>query len=423
MSAEAASVASPSEGYRRYALGLLLTVYVFNFLDRQILTILAGPISRELKLSDGELGFLTGPAFALFYTSAGIPLARWADVGVRRSIIALALLVWSGMTALSGAAQSLTHIALARLGVGLGEAGCSPPAHSLISDLFPPERRASALSTYALGVSIGGALGTLLGGWLAEWIGWRWAFVAVGVPGVALALVVRFTLREPPRAHVASRGSMLDALGFMSRRRSFVHMASGAALLAFSGYGTGAFSPVFLERVHHLSTGEVGSWLGGIALSAGALGTWLGGALADRFGRADARWYLGLPAVAALLSLPFNALYYLWPEGRMAIVLSAPASVFGIMYLGPTFAMTQSLVRPETRALASAVLLFVINAIGLGLGPLFVGLFSDALTPRLGADSIRYASLATAAVATCWAAAHYALGTRTLREELRSALA
>jgi MFS family permease len=178
---------------------------------------------------------------------------------------------------------------------------------------------------------------------------------------------------------------------------------------------------VFLERVHALSTGEVGSWLGGIALSAGALGTWLGGALSDRFGHRDARWYLGLPALAALLGLPFSALYYLWPEGRVAIVLSAPASVFGIMYLGPTFAMTQGLVRPEMRALASAVLLFAINAIGLGLGPPFVGLLSDALAPRLGVDAIRYASLATAVVATCWAAAHYALGTRTLREELRAA--
>ncbi|MBM4382472.1 MAG: MFS transporter [Deltaproteobacteria bacterium] len=420
MSAETASAASPSEGYRRYALGLLLTVYVFNFLDRQILTILNPAISRDLQLSDGALGFLAGPVFALFYTTAGIPIARWADIGVRRSIIALALFVWSAMTALSGLAQNLGHIAFARLGVGLGEAGGTPPAHSIISDLFPPERRASALSTYALGVSIGGALGLLLGGWLEEWIGWRWTFAAVGLPGIALALVVRLTLREPPRTHAASRASMLEGFTFMAKRRSFVHMASGAALLAFSGYGTGAFSAVFLERVHHLSTGEVGSWLGGIALGAGALGTWLGGALSDRFGRADARWYLGLPAIAALLSLPFSALYYLWPEGRTAIVLSAPASVFGIMYLGPTFAMTQGLVRPEMRALASAVLLFVINAIGLGLGPLFVGLLSDAITPRFGVDAIRYASLATAVVSTIWAAAHYALGTRTLREELRA---
>ena len=185
-------------------------------------------------------------------------------------LAAIALLVWSAMTALSGLAQSFTHIALARLGVGLGEAGGTPPAHSIISDLFPPERRGSALSTYALGVSIGGALGLLLGGWLEEWIGWRWTFAAVGLPGIALALVVRLTLREPPRVHAAGRGSLFAGFAFMATRRSFVHMASGAALLAFSGYGTGAFSAVFLERVHHLSTGEVGSWLGGIALGAGA---------------------------------------------------------------------------------------------------------------------------------------------------------
>jgi predicted MFS family arabinose efflux permease len=413
------AAASPENaGYRSYALGLLLTVYVFNFLDRQILTILTEPISRELKLSNSAIGFLTGPAFALFYTTAGIPIARWADVGVRRSIIALALLVWSAMTALSGLAQSFMHIALARLGVGLGEAGCSPPAHSLISDLFPPERRASALSTYALGVPLGGALGTILGGWIGEVYGWRAAFFAVGLPGIALALAVRLTLREPARAHVASRGSMGDALAFMSRRRAFVHMASGAALLAFAGYGTGAFSPIFLARVHGLSLGETGSWLGGIALVAGGLGTFLGGVLADRFGARDVRWYLRLPAFAALLSLPFTSLYYLWPDGRVALLLSAPASVFGIMYLGPTFAMTQSLVPPEMRAFASAVLLFAINAVGLGLGPQFVGLFSDALEPRFGEGAVGTASLATAIVATCWAAAHYWLGARTLREDL-----
>jgi predicted MFS family arabinose efflux permease len=410
--------APASPAYRAYALGLLVTVYVFNFIDRQILTILAGPIAAELKFSDTELGFLTGPAFALFYTFAGIPIARWADVGSRRSIIALALFVWSGMTALSGLAQSLTHIALARLGVGIGEAGGSPPAHSLISDLFPPERRASALSTYALGVPIGGALGSLLGGWLGELYGWRIAFLAVGLPGVALAALVRFTLREPPRSHAASRQSLLTALRFMLRRRAFVHMASAAALMAFAGYGTGAFTPIFLGRVHQLSLAEIGTWLGAIGLVAGGLGTFLGGALADRFGAADARGYLRVPALAALLSLPFTVLFYLWPDGHQALAFNAGASLLGIMYLGPTFAVTQSLVRPDARALAAAILLFVINAVGLGLGPLFVGALSDALAPCLGVDAIRWASLITAAGATAWAAAHFAIAARTLREDL-----
>jgi predicted MFS family arabinose efflux permease len=412
------ATAPENPAYRSYALGLLVVVYVLNFVDRQILTVLAGPIAADLHFSDSELGFLTGPAFALFYTTAGIPIARWADVGVRRSIIALALFVWSGMTAVTALAQSLTQVALARLGVGIGEAGCSPPAHSLISDLFPPERRATALAIYALGVPFGAALGTFVGGWLGQLYGWRTAFLAVGLPGIALAGLVRATLREPLRSGTPSRGSIGEALTLMLRRRAFVHMATGAALLAFSGYGIGAFMPIYLMRVHDFALGEIGTWLGAIGLVGGGLGTYLGGALSDRFGRTDARWYLGLPALAALLSIPFVSLLYLWPEVHGALLLYVPGAVLGIMYLGPTFAMTQGLVRPDMRALAAAILLFVINAIGLGLGPWFVGALSDVLEPRLGADSIRFASLGTAVVTTIWAAAHYGLGTRSLRQEL-----
>jgi predicted MFS family arabinose efflux permease len=415
---QAATSAAPTPAYRAYALGLLLSAYVLNFVDRQILTILAGPISDELGFSDTQLGFLTGPAFALFYTSAGIPIARWADVGVRRSIIALALFVWSGMTALTALAQSLTHVALARLGVGLGEAGGSPPAHSLISDLFPPERRASALSIYALGVPIGAALGTLVGGWLGQLYGWRTAFLAVGLPGIALALLVRLTLREPVRAHVASRDSVRAVLRFMLQRRAFVHMATGAAVIAFAGYGTGAFLPIFLTRVRGLTLGEAGTWLGMIGLVAGALGTFFGGALSDRLGRGDPRWYLGVPALASLLSIPSTFALYLWADAHFAFLLWLPGYVLGSMYLGPTFAMTQSLVRPEMRALAAAVLLFIINAVGLGLGPWFVGAFSDALEPRLGVDSIRWACLITSVVATLWAAAHYGIATRHVGADL-----
>jgi predicted MFS family arabinose efflux permease len=414
------AAAHESASYRAYALGLLVVVYVTNFIDRQILTILAGPIAAELRFSDSQLGFLTGPAFALFYTSAGIPIARWADVGVRRSIIAFSLFLWSGMTALSALAQNLTHIALARVGVGLGEAGCSPPAHSLIADLFPPERRASALATYALGIPFGGALGVLVGGWLGQLYGWRTALLAVGLPGVALALLVRLTLREPPRAHAASREGVGGALRFMLRRRAFVHMAAGAAILAFSGYGTGAFYPIFLMRSHGMELGEIGTWLGAIGLLAGGLGTYLGGAVSDRLGQADPRWYLGVPAIASLLSIPSGLAFYLLSDAHAALLLWVPGYVLGSMYLGPTFAMTQSLVRGEMRALAAAVLLFIINAIGLGLGPWLVGALSDALEPRLGLESMRWASLFTSLVATLWAAGHYGLATRTLSEDLRA---
>ena len=409
-----------SPGYRAYALGLLVVVYVLNFVDRQILTILAKPIADELGFSDAQLGLLTGPAFALFYTFAGIPIARWADRGVRRSIIALALLIWSGMTAVTAFAGNLSQLALARVGVGVGEAGCSPPAHSLISDLFPAERRATALAIYSLGIPIGGALGSLAGGWIGQLYGWRIAFLAVGIPGVVLALVVRFTLREPPRAVVHHRESVREVFSFMLRRRAFVHMSIGAALHAFYGYGAASFIPVFLIRVHGLALGELGTWLAAIGLTTGVLGTYLGGAISDRLAKREVRWYMRVPAIASLIGLPFSFLFYLWPEGRTALLLSIPGALLGPIYLGPTFAMTQSLVRPHMRALASAILLFIINLIGLGLGPYFVGLLSDALKPSYGVDAIRYALLGTVVVGAIWSSLHYLLAARSLEEDLRA---
>jgi predicted MFS family arabinose efflux permease len=405
-------------GYRAYALGLLVVVYVLNFVDRQILTILAKPIADELQFSDTQLGLLTGPAFALFYTFAGIPIARWADVGVRRSIIALALFIWSGMTALTAGAANLTQLALARVGVGVGEAGCSPPAHSYISDLFPLDKRATALAIYSLGIPIGGSLGSLLGGWLGQLYGWRVAFLAVGLPGVLLALVVRYTLREPPRAVVHQRESVRDVFGFMLRRRAFVHMSMGAALHAFYGYGAASFIPVFLMRVHGFELGPLGTWLAAIGLTTGVLGTYLGGAVSDRLAKAQVRWYMRVPAVASLIGIPFTFLFYLWPEGRTALLLSVPGALLGPIYLGPTFAMTQSLVRPHMRALASAILLFIINLIGLGLGPWFVGMLSDALKPSYGVDAIRYALLVTVVIGSAWSSVHYLLASRTLESDL-----
>ena len=418
MTSGATSTFTPA--YRSYALGLLVIVYVLNFVDRQILTILAKPIADELQFSDTQLGLLTGPAFALFYTFAGIPIARWADVGMRRSIIALALLVWSGMTALTAGAGSLTQLALARVGVGVGEAGCSPPAHSLISDLFPIERRATALAIYSLGIPIGGALGSLLGGWIGQLYGWRAAFLAVGLPGVLLALVVRFTLREPARAVVDGRESVRQVFAFMLRRRAFVHMSIGASLHAFTGYGAASFIPVFLMRVHGFELGPLGTWLAAIGLTTGVLGTFLGGAVSDRLAVADVRWYMRVPAIASILGLPFSFLFYLWPEGRTAILLAIPGALLGPIYLGPTFAMTQSLVRSNMRALASSILLFIINLIGLGLGPWFVGMLSDALKPSYGVDSIRYALLGTVVVGAAWSSVHYLLASRTLAEDLRA---
>jgi MFS family permease len=419
--------APPSPAYRRYALGLLLVVYVSSFIDRQILTILAEAIRLELGLSDTELGFLGGFAFAFFYALAGIPIARWADRGVRRSIIALGLLVWSGMTALTGFARSFGELALARVGVGLGEAACSPPAHSLLSDYFPPERRGTAFSIYALGIPIGGAIGTFAGGWIKEAFDWRTAFFVVGLPGVALAAVVRLTLREPPRGlsepapaapSALRRESTGEVLRFMLRLRSFRHLSLAAALHAFYGYGAAFFLPVFMIRVHRMSEGELGTYLALIALFAGGAGTFLGGWLGDRLAPRDQRWYMWLPGAATVLYLPFAAGLYLSRDGHTALLFAVPASVVGAMWLGPTFAMTQGLASPHMRALVSAILLFIINLVGLGFGPQVVGMLSDALRPSFGVESLRPALFWVVQVGAVWSALHYALAARTLRADL-----
>jgi len=417
--------AEVAEGYRRYVLGVLLLVYVLNFIDRQILTILTEDIRKEMALNDTVIGLLTGSAFALFYTFMGIPIARWADTGTRRSIVSLALLVWSGMTALTGLAQSFGQLAVARIGVGIGEAGCSPPAHSMLSDLYPPARRGTALAVYSLGIPIGGGLGALLGGYLGQAYGWRNAFFIVGIPGVLMALLVRGTVAEPLREKLASartdaRESISEVLRFMGKLPSFRHMAAGASLHALYGYGAANWVPAFLIRVHHMSKPSVGLWIGATTLSVGVLGTFLGGFITDRVAKHDATWYLRVPAIASGMAIPFAIFFYLWPTTETALLMSVPGVLLGGVYLGPTFAMTQTLVRPQMRALASSILLFIINLIGLGLGPLLVGRVSDLLRPSYGDESLRYALLIVVVAGTAWATLQYLLAARTLARDLEA---
>lgn len=408
--------------YARYALGLLLGVYIFNFIDRQILSILLENIRAEIPLSDTQLGFLGGIAFALFYTVAGIPIARWADRGSRRDIIALSVLVWSLMTAFTGYAKSFAMLLVARIGVGVGEAGCSPPSHSLISDYFPPERRGTALSIYALGIPLGSALGTFIGGWVGALFGWRMAFVAVGLPGVLIALLVRLTLREPLRGQseslvVGDGESTWEVLRFMARLRSFWHLAWAGALHAFVGYGALYFVPSFFARVHGMGLEERASWLSALGLI-GAVGTYLGGWLSDRLGPKDLRWYMWVPGLATLAGVPIGLGYYLVPDAYVALAIGVLSAIAGPMYLGPTFAMTQTLVKPHMRAMASAILLFILNLVGLGVGPWFVGLISDLLRPEYGAESIRYALVFVVTIGNAWSAVHYLIAARTLRADL-----
>ena len=357
----------------------------------------------------------------------GIPIARWADSGKRTRIIALAILVWSGMTALTGLARNFAQLAIARIGVGVGEAGCSPPAHSLISDYFPASRRATALAIYALGIPIGSGIGSLTGGWINEWFDWRTAFIVVGLPGIALAVLVRFTLPEPVRGvyddlatRAATRRPVREVLRFIWGLRSFRHMSLAAALHAFYAYGVGAFIAAFFMRSHGMQSGELGTWLAVLGCTGGVLGTYMGGYLSDRLSVRDLRWQMWVPAIATAIAMPFAFLVYLWPDGRTALMFSMVPTILGGMWLGPVFAMTQSLVPPVMRATASAILLFVINIIGLGLGPQGAGILSDLLEPRFGIQSLRYALLSIVVVFSCWSVFHFLQASRSVVVDLEA---
>jgi predicted MFS family arabinose efflux permease len=414
------------EGTRRYVLGVLVVVYTFNFIDRQILSILLEPIKQELGLSDTQLGLLSGFAFAAFYATLGIPIARYADRGNRRNLIALALAIWSGFTALSGMAANFWYLLVARIGVGVGEAGCSPPSHAMIADYYPVHRRATALGIYSLGIPVGILFGFLAGGWINEFFGWRTAFFVVGIPGILLAVLVRFTVREPPRGMAEGRTasvaqpSILETFRLLMTKRAFRHLSFGAALTAFVGYSYVTWIPSFLIRSHGLTTGEAGTWLGLILGIPGGMGIALGGYLADRFGSRDTRWYLWIVAVALLVGVPFAVAVFVAGSAFWALVLLSVPIMLGNFYQATTFSQTQGLVGLRMRAVAAAVLLFIVNIIGLGAGPQAVGVLSDLLASHYGNESLRYALLIVSFV-NIWAALHYFLGGRRLAADLASA--
>ena len=386
----------------RLVLWLLLIVYIFNFIDRQIVNILAEPIARDLKLSDTQIGLMTGIAFALLYTVLGLPIARYSDRPStnRIKLIAVSLTIWSAMTALCGFAQNFVQLLLARVGVGVGEAGCTPAAHSLIADIVPKERRASALAFYALGIPIGSLLGLLIGGQLADRLGWREAFMIVGLPGVLLAGVLMLVLREPRRgaAMIAARAnataprvlSNREALTAILGSRAFVLLLAAGTAASFLGYGKITWTTIFFQRTHGMSPGEVGFWFGLWGGAAGIAGTFLGGWLADRYGRENRRHVLTAPAIGMALAAPLAFAAYLATDWRVALALLMLPTLLNSLYYGPCYSSVQGLVKLEARAMATAILLFCQNLIGLGLGPLFFGMLSDGIKPIAGEESVRW---------------------------------
>jgi MFS family permease len=409
---------------RRYVLGLLVVVYTFNFIDRQILAILLPAIKAEFAVTDTILGFLAGSAFALFYATLGVPIALLADRWNRRNLIALALAIWSGMTALSGVAANIVHLALARVGVGVGEAGCSPPAHSMISDLYGPEERSTAMGIFTLGISAGIMIAYLAGGWVAENIGWREAFLIVGLPGLVLALLVRFTVREPVRGQSdgkldsAARPGIVGVARFLLRRKSFLHLAVGSGLASFIGYAVISFFPTFLFRSHGMNLSEIGVWLGIILGTAGGLGFAGGGYVADKLGRRGQRYALWGVAGATMLAWVFHFPVFLVGNPYLALAFFVVPAIFANFYLATTFAQIQGLVGLRMRAVASALLLFILNSVGLGLGPLSAGVLSDMFEGTFGADSMRYSLLLVAVVIAPWSAYHYFAAGRHIEADL-----
>jgi MFS family permease len=432
-----ASTFAVSKGYRSYVLFILFSVYGLSYVDRQILSILMEPIRKEFNFGDTQLGLLSGMAFAIFYATLGIPIARFADRHNRVTIIAASLALWSIATALTGRATSFVHLLLARIGVGVGEAGCNPSAYSIISDYFPVKQRATAQSTYSLGVYFGQFLGYVVAGFVAEQYGWRAAFYVVGIPGILMAIIVKMTLREPPRGfsepvgYVATEPPRTRAvLKKLATLPAFRHLSFASGLHALVAYGLNNYYSAFLMRSHGMSLGETSTALAIITLTGGLAGTYLGGKLADIFAQrngGDPRYQMWVPAIALIINIPVWLLALMLPGKYVVMTLMIPAIALGATYLGPSIAATHQLVGVRERAVSGALLLFVLNLIGLGMGPTLTGVISDALRNSFvagglelelaRADGLKYA-LCIMSIANIWSAFHYWRAGKTLREDI-----
>lgn len=431
-------------GYRAYVLGALLMVYTFNFIDRVVVGIIQEPIKTEFSLTDFQLGLLGGPAFAVLYTLLGIPIARLAERRNRMTIIAICVGVWSAMTALCGLATSYATLLVARIGVSVGEAGCTPPAQSVIADYFPLESRATAVSIYALGVPVGSMLAAIGGGWLAQELGWRAAFLTLGLPGLILAIIVKLTVKEPQRA-VSAVGSeetptFAAALKVLRGKPTFWQVAFGAAIASFVGYGVGQYLNSFLIRSHGLTLLQASQLSGAVLGVFAAVGTFTAGWLADRLIKRHPNALAWLPAVGFLLCTPLFIAGYMAPSLWIGVPLLMLGSLTQYFYLGCMYASVQGVVQPRLRATATAVLLFVVNLLGYGLGPPVIGALSDGLANwSLAQSGLSLAACAgpAATSAACaagtsfglkyaivigllgylWAAVHFLLAGRTLQKD------
>jgi MFS family permease len=416
-----------------YALGLLTVTYVFNFLDRQLLAILVEPIKNEFGVSDTAMGLLYGFAFALFYATLAIPVAALADRSVRRNILAYAAGLWSLMTVLCGFAAGFWQLLFIRIGVAVGEAGGVPPSQSMVVDYYEPDKRATAMAIFSSATFIGTLLALVGGAYIAQTFSWRAAFIVVGAPGLVLALLIRFTIQEPPRGAFdksaivePTQTNIRHAISGMWKLSAMRYTVLGIAFAGMAGYGIGYWTPSFLIRVYGMSLVEAGMMVGLVGASIGLIGSLFGGWLCDQLSRKDQKWRLLVPVWSLVLSLPLMSLFFIWPEEQVfqigeftmprAIFLYAAAGFVGSWWAAPTYVVVQALVPPGQRTLACAVLLLFMNLIGFGLGPVFVGLVSDSLTPAFGTEAIRY-GLLVAMVTYIAAGACYFAASRSFHEQ------
>jgi MFS family permease len=450
MTDSTAPAAAPFAGYgtkpyRAYVLGLLLVVYTFNFIDRVVISIIQEPIKLQFGLTDFQLGLLGGPAFAVLYTLLGIPIARLAEKKNRMTILSICVALWSLATALCGFATSFATLFAARVGVSIGEAGCTPPAQSVISDYFPADKRATAISIYALGVPVGSMLAAIGGGYIATYLGWREAFWLLGFPGLLLAILVKLTIKEPPRTGVVegvATPTFLEAFAVLSKKATFWHVSLGSAVASFVGYGVGQYLSSFLIRTHDLTILQASQLTGVVLGAAAAFGTFFAGWLADKVVKRHPNALAWLPALGFFIATPFYLVGYMSPNLWVGVPFMVVGAITHYFYLGCMYASIQGVAPPRMRATATAVLLFIVNILGYGLGPPVIGALSDflantslqqfALTTADCGRGILEANKANCAVGQefglrwaifiglfgyLWAGAHFLFAWKTLRKD------
>lgn len=421
------SLQSKSLRYSWFALGLLFVVALFNYIDRTLLSIMQVTLKRDLHLSDTQLGTLTGLSFAIFYTTLALPIARLADRVSRKYVLTAALTVWTLMTAASGFATGYLTLLACRVGVAVGEAGCVPSTHSLITDFFPRRLRARAMAVWGLSLPLGFMLGFAFGGKLTAMMGWRATFMTMGLSGLALAPVMLIFLKEPQRGRFdaetalasAPHRSLRDALALLWRIRAYRYLVIGETLQAWAQNGMLAWNAPFYSRLHAMPLSEIATWLALITGLGGAVGTFLGGAIAERLGKGDVRWYMRVPAIAAFLTVPFALIQYFVGDAHLSLLAAAVPATMVNVYLAPGNAVSQTLAPPDMRAFTSAVFVLVVSIGGIGLGPTVVGTLSDWLADRfgLGEAALGYA-LATVVVPATAAAVLFWRSSVHLRAEM-----